>query len=402
MYKGIKSLYLTLRSEKIIDTMKEFSNTLQEKRALAIATAIALVLGAYFLSSYFIMFVVAGVLAYLFNPIFVRYQKHMSKGSAAGLTLLTSILSIVIPLSLVFFIAGVQLSNTISSASDFVAATDFTTLGANLVETLNKFLDALPFIDVTVTQENIVNAIGTALQSFAENILGLLAGIAGSVGAFFTTIIIYIYVFLSVLKNGDKILMFFKKINPLGEQISDLYITQTAAMVRGTVQGQFIIAACQGLISASALAIAGYSNLFFFWFILFTMLSIIPLGAGILLIPMGVLIALMGNVPGGVFVILVHLLINTNIDNILRPILVPKEARLDSALMLVSVFSGIHFFGFLGIIIGPTIMVLIVTTVKVYLYVYENYQVTETQQKPKKSRFNFLRRKKKTQDIEAQ
>ncbi len=36
----------------------------------------------------------------------------------------------------------------------------------------------------------------------------------------------------------------------------------------------------------------------------------------------------------------VHVVVVTNIDNFLRPVLVPREARLDSALMLLSVFSG--------------------------------------------------------------
>ena len=57
---------------------------------------------------------------------------------------------------------------------------------------------------------------------------------------------------------------------------------------------------------------------------------------------------LFGNVFGGVFVILLHLIVVTNIDNFLRPILVPREARLDSALMLLAVFAGIAMFGVLG------------------------------------------------------
>ena len=71
------------------------------------------------------------------------------------------------------------------------------------------------------------------------------------------------------------------------------------------------------------------------------------------------------------FVIVWHLLVVTNIDNVLRPILVPREARLDPALMLLAVFSGIAMFGFWGIIIGPVLMIVIVTTISVYLAVYK-------------------------------
>jgi predicted PurR-regulated permease PerM len=80
---------------------------------------------------------------------------------------------------------------------------------------------------------------------------------------------------------------------------------------------------------------------------------------------------LFGNVFGGVFVIVFHLIVVTNIDNFLRPILVPRAARLDSALMLLAVFAGLAMFGAWGIVIGPVLMIIIVTTISVYLAVYK-------------------------------
>jgi predicted PurR-regulated permease PerM len=51
----------------------------------------------------------------------------------------------------------------------------------------------------------------------------------------------------------------------------------------------------------------------------------------------------------------------------LRPHLVPKDARLNSALTILSVFAGVTMFGFLGVIIGPVIMIMITTTIHMYL-----------------------------------
>ena len=58
-------------------------------------------------------------------------------------------------------------------------------------------------------------------------------------------------------------------------------------------------------------------------------------------------------------------------DNFLRPILVPRDARLNPALMLLAVFAGIATFGPWGIVIGPVLMIVIVTTISVYLAVYK-------------------------------
>jgi predicted PurR-regulated permease PerM len=149
-------------------------------------------------------------------------------------------------------------------------------------------------------------------------------------------------------------------------------------MTKAMVKGQFIIAVAQGFTDALLLYIAGMHDTFFFFFVLLTALSVIPLGGGIVAMPIGVVMILTGNIWQGVLVIAGHIFITTNIDNILRPRLVPKEARLDAALTLLSVFSGLHFFGFLGIVIGPVLMILIVTTIQVFLEVFRSVDAVDT------------------------
>ena len=109
-------------------------------------------------------------------------------------------------------------------------------------------------------------------------------------------------------------------------------------------------------------------------------MSIIPLGGGIVTIPFGIGMIFYGNIVGGAFVVLWHLLVVTNIDNFLRPVLVPRDARLNSALMLLAVFAGIAMFGPWGIVIGPVLMILIVTTVDVYLAVYKGVELVPLQE----------------------
>jgi predicted PurR-regulated permease PerM len=167
-------------------------------------------------------------------------------------------------------------------------------------------------------------------------------------------------------------------------------------MVRGAVRGQFIIAVIQGLLGAASIYIAGFHDAFFIIAIFLIALSVIPLGSGIVTIPFGIGMMIFGNVAGGLFVVLFHLIGITNVDNFLRPILVPREAKLDPALMLLSVFSGIAMFGFFGIILGPVLMIMIVTTIAVYLEVYRGVEMDDDEAPPEeKKRRKLFRRKKK-------
>jgi predicted PurR-regulated permease PerM len=63
---------------------------------------------------------------------------------------------------------------------------------------------------------------------------------------------------------------------------------------------------------------------------------------------------------------LFHLLAVTNIDNLLRPRLVPRSARLNPALTLLAVFAGLVAYGAMGIIYGPVVMIVVVTTLQMY------------------------------------
>ena len=91
--------------------------TVSQKRALAVATAIALVFAAYFLRQYFMLIVVAAVAAFLSNPLFDWFQKRFGKGLSVTLTLLSALCAVIIPLALLVLLAVVQISAMVRSVS---------------------------------------------------------------------------------------------------------------------------------------------------------------------------------------------------------------------------------------------------------------------------------------------
>lgn len=346
--------------------------TASQKRALAIATVIALAFGAYFLRGYFILIVVAAVSAYLFNPLFDWFQKRFGRGLSVTLTLLSALGAVIIPLGLLIVLAFAQISAMVRSVSAWVSRTDLSSLGDKSLELVNGLLDKVPFLHgVDVSADMLRERMTTLAQHAGEWALGFLQGAAGGLAGALTAAVLFIYVFISLLTNRERVQTLIRKLNPLGEEVTDLYLEKMGAMVRGAVFGQFVIALAQGLAGAASIYLAGFHQGFFIFAIMLTVLSVIPLGGGIVSMPFGIGMILYGNVFGGIFVIAWHLVVVTNIDNVLRPILVPRAARLDSALMLLAVFAGITMFGFLGIVIGPVLMIVIVTTISVYLWVYK-------------------------------
>jgi predicted PurR-regulated permease PerM len=340
----------------------------QDKRsyALEIATVIALVFGAYFLRNFFTLIVFAAIVAYIFNPLYNRFRTSFkSKNTAASWTLIISFLCLIVPLSLLLLVSAFQIKNLLDSL-DTKDLASFGNLGEQAVQWINDIISHIPALH-PITLDQLQNAINNVVSNVAKVMLSIVTASVSSIAGFITGLIIYMYVFINLLVFQDSLTELIKQLNPLGRARTEVYLSKMGSMTKAMVKGQFIIALLQGFTDALLLYIAGLHSVFIFMFLLLTLLSIIPLGGGIIVIPIGVILLLSGNIWQGFVVLLGHFLIVTNEDNLLRPRLVPKESYLNPALTLLSVFSGVAMFGFLGIIIGPVIMILIVSTLQMYL-----------------------------------
>ena len=345
--------------------------TPRETRALGVLTVIALIGGAYFLKDYLELIAMAAVLAYLFLPLYRRFTRKFNAGISSALTVLSAIAIVVIPLSVIFTMAGVQINEMVKEVSKWLGKTDMTELGKRVLTGINDVLNKIPFVKTQVTPDDLQEGAGKLASSIGRFALEFAQGSVGGIASGITLAIIFVYVFVGLLGNGGKVVETIKDLNPLSPEVSDVYLSKIGAMVTATVRGQFVIAFVQGTAGAISIWIGGIHQGFFMFVIFLTVLSIIPLGSGVVTIPLGIGMALTGNIAGGVFVVLFHFLITTNIDNVLRPMLVPRSAYLHPALMMVAVFAGLKTFGFAGIVFGPVLMIVIVTTINLYRAVHK-------------------------------
>lgn len=340
--------------------------TTKQHRALSIATIGALIAGFIFLRPFVSLIIISAVAAFSFFPVYAFLQSKLRKeGPAASITLLSAFIIVVIPVLLLGFVTFNQTTSLIRNVNDYIGGRDLSVVGTQLLDGVNATLGSVTNNSVTLELNDIQDYIGKAVSAAGKFLVSFLQSSIGGISSLITSILLFIYLFLAFLTHHRTLIRTFKQLNPLGDEISNVYLRRASLMTKAMVRGQFIIAAAQGITSAVILYIAGI-ELFALMALVLTILSIIPLGAGIIVIPIGIAQILLGNIWQGVIILVGHFLIISNIDNILRPILVPKEARLNSALTLLAVFAGIAMFGFLGIVIGPVLMILIVTTIEMY------------------------------------
>jgi predicted PurR-regulated permease PerM len=109
-----------------------------------------------------------------------------------------------------------------------------------------------------------------------------------------------------------------------------------------------------------------------FWGSIMIITAFLPvLGTPIIWVPAAVGLLLDGQMARGVGLMAVGATIVMNIDNFIRPRLVSGRTSIHPVLILVGVLGGLRLFGFVGMLVGPLVLALLIAFVKFYEQVYQ-------------------------------
>jgi predicted PurR-regulated permease PerM len=90
--------------------------------------------------------------------------------------------------------------------------------------------------------------------------------------------------------------------------------------------------------------------------------ALIPaVGPPIIWLPAAIVLMASGQLTKGLILILVGAIAIGLVDNLLRPVLVGRDARLPDYIILLTTLGGIAVFGLSGVLIGPIIAALFFT-----------------------------------------
>ncbi|MGN6390994.1 MAG: AI-2E family transporter [Gemmatimonadales bacterium] len=120
-----------------------------------------------------------------------------------------------------------------------------------------------------------------------------------------------------------------------------------------TLIGTGLTAAVQGLLVGIAFSAAGLANAVF-WAVVTIIVSILPVvGSGLVWGPGAASLALAGRWGWAIALVVWGILVVGNVDNVLRPLVYRRWARIHPFITVIGAFAGINWFGLLGLLIGP-------------------------------------------------
>ena len=306
------------------------------------------------------------ILAGLCHPLY-RWLTHLFRGRqspAAAVTVLLLFVLIVGPLAAFLGVAVQQALHVSERAIPWLqqhlgAASTFDA-HAWLVRRFPAVAEHVP------SQEHIVASVGTAARAAGGFLVASASRMTAETAGFLLHLFVMLYAMFFFLREGGTILEKLLYYLPLRNEDEALMVQRFVSITRATLKGTLVIGVIQGTLGGLAFWVAGIEGSAF-WGTLMVVLSIVPgIGAALVWVPAVLYLFGTGQLLAGTLLGVWCAAVVGTIDNVLRPLLVGRDAKMPDLLILVGTLGGLYLFGPIGFMVGPIACGLFLTAWGIY------------------------------------
>ena len=172
----------------------------------------------------------------------------------------------------------------------------------------------------------------------------------------FLHLFLILFVFFFGLRDGNKLVAYFQSLSPLSKESEQKIFKQFSDITHTVIFGQIVIGIVQGIVTGVGLFIFGVPNALTLTFlaILSSMFPII--GPWLVWVPADIYLFTLGRTGAAIGLLIYGLVIASLVDNFMRPFIISRKTKINSALILIGMVGGLLVFGILGLVLGPLII----------------------------------------------
>ena len=240
----------------------------------------------------------------------------------------------------------------------FIVTTPLVFVSDKLIKESLSFYSIVTKIDLGSTPflkeglQNIMISLTKAGNDFLFSIPARLLNI-------FVSLFLLFYFFI----DGKTLLDKFKKLLPLDEKKKNLYFNEFKNVAYSVVYGSVLTGIVVGILFGIGFYIFNISSPILLAFIVMILVILPIVGSALVWVPAAIIKIYNGDSTNGIG-LLIYGVILSLLTSLLSYKLMSKKANLHPVLTVVGVIGGLKFFGFIGIIFGPFILVLLITMLK--------------------------------------
>ena len=306
------------------------------------------------------------MLAGLSRPLY-HWIKRLLRGRASLAAILTLLILFVLVVGPISAFVGVVVNQAVSVSNQaipwvqqhFGAGSTF-----NLHDWLVQRFPALaPYVP---SQPQILDNVGKVAQSAGGFLVAGASRMTAGTAAFLLDLFVMLYAMFFFLRDGRRILEKIFYYTPLSHEDEERVLERLTSVTRATIKGTLVIGIIQGALAALGFWVAGIGGVAF-WGTIMAILSIVPgIGSALIWVPAVIYLFVTGQTLTATMLLAWCAAVVGSIDNLLRPALVGKDAKMPDLLILVGTLGGLFLFGPIGFIVGPVVCGLFLTVWEIY------------------------------------
>lgn len=172
--------------------------------------------------------------------------------------------------------------------------------------------------------------------------------------------------------NGDNYYRFLIDMLPFSSEHKKAVAGKVHDTFMAVINGVFLIALVQGVLTGVGFALFGLP-VPVFWGSLAAIVALFPVGgAAIVWLPGVLFLYVKGSVIKSILLLFWGLVFVTLPDNIVKPILIGRKAKIPTFFLFISILGGLSAYGVFGILLGPIVVTLLTAFIQIYREEYAN------------------------------
>ena len=279
--------------------------------------------------------------------LYLTQKKKIRKSVTAIILLIEAILCFLVPLSLAVWLLISKLQTVNVDTATFVDTI------TNLADWIHRKTE----YDL-LSKENI--------SSIASILPGIGQFLMGGISSFAVNLFVLVFVLYFMLIGGTKMEQYIYELLPFSDSNKKHVMNEINMIVRANAIGIPLLAIIQGAIATLGYYLFDAPSALLFGF-LTCFATVIPIvGTTLVWFPLAAYMAISGDWPHAIGLLLYCGLIVTNIDNLIRFILQKKMADTHPLITIFGDVIGLSLFGFMGVIFGPLLISIFILCVNIF------------------------------------
>ena len=332
---------------------------------LLLALAVILVLAFWVFQPFILVFAVAACVALLLAPLQKRLAAALGgrPGAAAAVLVLVTTVMILGPVLTSLFLLARQFALFL----EWIRAQPL--LGP---DELQRFWEELPQRYpglrhwIAWLQAQVAPVLSGGLAQLAGGANSLLQNVLGRVTHAAVDLGLFLLMLFFLLRDGGRLKAELRPISPFSEEQEHQIFDHLERTIKGALQAVVVVPVMQGILAGIGFMIFGVPSPFV-WGTAVILAATVPLvGSPLGWMPACVYLLLLGRTGPALGLLVYSTVIVSGSDNLIKPMLLRGSARIHPLLGFLSIVGGVLAFGVFGFLIGPVVLSLVLSAIRIY------------------------------------